>query len=83
MAQVRAKTKCFVDNGIRNEGDVFEYDGPKNTNLEYLKGAPKVSEVEEQAEVEQTAEQVAEQPAEEAPATGKKWTPKAKRASAD
>ena len=69
MAQVRAKTLCFVDNGLRQEGDVFDYNGPKNTNLEYLDGGP--------VESEGAAE------AEEAPATAKKWTPKAKRASAD
>lgn len=67
MAQVRAKTLCFIDNGLRNEGDVFEYNGVKNTNLEYLDGAP--DEVEN-----------AEQPQE---ATAKKWSPKAKRASAE
>ena len=27
MAQVRAKTLCFIDNGLRNEGDIFEYNG--------------------------------------------------------
>lgn len=74
MAQVRAKTLCFVDNGIRNEGDVFDYDGPKNTNLEYLSGAPKEVKKVEQVEAEDVV-------TEEAPA--KKWTPKAKRASAD
>lgn len=74
MAQVRAKTLCFVDNGIRNEGDVFEYSGPYNTNLEYLDGAPVVAEKAKQAPVKEAA-------TEEAPA--KKWTPKAKRASAD
>ena len=40
MAQVRALRKCFVENGLREEGDVFEYSGPKNTNVEYLDGAP-------------------------------------------
>ena len=68
MAQVRAKTICFVDNGMRQAGDVFEYDGPKNTNLEYLKGAPVEAE-----EVEQDAVE----------GTPKKWSPKAKRANAE
>ena len=77
MAQVRAKTLCFVENGLRREGDVFDYNGPKNTNLEYLKGAPVDDEVPEQVENE------TEDNADEAPATGKKWTPKAKRASAE
>lgn len=73
MAQVRAKVPCFVDNGFRREGDVFDYTGPKNTNLEYLSGAP----------VEREEAAVEQAPADEAPATAKKWTPKAKRASAD
>jgi hypothetical protein len=34
----RAKVTCFVDNGIRNEGDVFEYNGPPNSNLERADG---------------------------------------------
>ena len=68
MAQVRAKVICFVDNGMRQAGDVFEYDGPKNTNLEYLKGAP--------VEVDEGEQEAAE-------ATTKKWSPKAKRASAE
>ena len=36
MAKVKAKVICFVDNHLRNEGDVFEYSGVHNTNLEYL-----------------------------------------------
>jgi len=40
MAQVRAKVVCFIDNGLRQEGDVFQYDGPFNGNLEYLDGSP-------------------------------------------
>lgn len=69
MAQVRAKKLCFVDNGLRQEGEQFEYNGPKNTNLEYLDGAPEESNGVEQAETEAVP--------------AKKWTPKAKRASAD
>ena len=68
MAQVRVKTICFVDNGMRQAGDVFEYDGPKNTNLEYLNGAP--------VEADEGEQEAAE-------ATTKKWSPKAKRASAE
>ena len=67
MAQVRAKTLCFIDNGLRNEGDVFEYNGVFNKNLEYLDGAPDEAE-----DTEQKQE-----------ATAKKWSPKAKRASAE
>jgi hypothetical protein len=33
MPQVKAKTTCFIDNSLRNEGDVFEYNGPPNTNV--------------------------------------------------
>ena len=36
MARVRAKVVCFVDNGLRQENDVFEYNGPHNGNLEYI-----------------------------------------------
>jgi hypothetical protein len=49
MPKVRAKVICFVDNGLRQAGDTFEYDGPINHNLEYLEGVrsepePTVSE---------------------------------------
>ena len=33
MPQVKAKTTCFIDNSLRNEGDVFEYNGAPNTNV--------------------------------------------------
>ena len=36
MARVRAKVVCFVDNSLRKEGEVFEYNGPHNGNLEYI-----------------------------------------------
>lgn len=32
----RAKVKCFVNNTLRNAGDVFEYDGKPNDCLEPL-----------------------------------------------
>lgn len=38
MAQVKAKVLCFVDNGLRNAGDTFNYEGPFNHHLEYLDG---------------------------------------------
>lgn len=38
MPMYRAKTLCFVENGLRNEGDVFEYNGPPNTNIEPVNG---------------------------------------------
>ncbi len=40
MAKVKAKVLCFVDNHLRQEGEVFEYNGIRNTNLEYLDAAP-------------------------------------------
>lgn len=36
MPLYRAKVRCFVDNGMREEGSVFEYKGPRNTNLELV-----------------------------------------------
>ena len=39
MAFYRAKVLCYVDNSIRNVGDEFEYNGPKNTNLEPVGGS--------------------------------------------
>ena len=36
MARVRAKVVCFVDNSLRKDGEVFEYNGPHNGNLEYI-----------------------------------------------
>ena len=39
MAKVKAKVLCFVDNGLRQPGDTFDYDGPYNKHLEYLEAA--------------------------------------------
>ena len=36
MAQYKAVIKCFVDNTLRNEGDIFEYEGPQNDCLELV-----------------------------------------------
>jgi hypothetical protein len=72
MAQVRAIRLCQVDNALRQEGDIFDYDGPENGNLEYLDGKPAKAKVETEVEADAPAE-----------ASGKKWTPKAKRASAE
>ena len=45
MPLYRAKVRCFVDNGMREEGVVFEYSGPKNTNLELVdKAKPEESD---------------------------------------
>jgi hypothetical protein len=40
MPKYRAKVKCFVDNSLREVGDVFEYNGPLNTNLERVGPVP-------------------------------------------
>jgi len=37
MAQVKAKVKCFIDNSIREEGDVFEYNGVPNDCVVIIK----------------------------------------------
>ncbi len=72
MAQVRAIRLCQVDNTLRQEGAVFEYNGPYNGNLEYLDGQP--------PEAQAAAPVAAEAPAEPAAeASAKKWKPKAKR----
>ena len=42
MARVKAKILCFVDNGLRQPGDEFEYKGDFNKNLEYLDKKPDV-----------------------------------------
>ena len=48
MAKVKAKVLCFVDNHLRQEGEVFEYNGVRNTNLEYIDTAPETTEEPEQ-----------------------------------
>lgn len=45
MPKVRALRDCYVDR-LRREGDVFEYSGPKNPNLEPVKNAPVKTEEE-------------------------------------
>lgn len=40
MAKVRTREKCFIDNTLRNEGEVFEYDGPSVPYFDYLDGTP-------------------------------------------
>lgn len=44
MAKVKAKVLCFVDNGLRQPGDTFDYDGPYNHHLEYLDGGPQAAQ---------------------------------------
>lgn len=50
MPQVRANRTCFVDNGLRQEGDVFEYNGPPNKCLDTL-GSAKAPEPQVQDDV--------------------------------
>lgn len=38
MPKVRAEVAVFVDNIYRNEGEVFEHNGPNNSNLIPLEG---------------------------------------------
>jgi len=33
MATVKAKVDCFIDNGYRNAGTTFQYDGPRLDEL--------------------------------------------------
>ena len=40
MARVKAKVVVFIDNHLRQEGEMFNYDGPFNKHLEYLEGGP-------------------------------------------
>lgn len=36
MSLYRAKVKCFIDKSLREEGEVFEYCGPRNGCIESL-----------------------------------------------
>lgn len=49
MALYRATVKCFVGNALREEGEEFEYNGPKNTNLELVSGPAEEDEPVEKA----------------------------------
>ena len=49
MAKVKAKVACFIDNHLRQEGDVFEYSGVRNTNLEYIDAADEAGTEEQPA----------------------------------
>lgn len=40
MPRYRALVKCFIDNGLRNEGDVFNYDGPPSPYVEPVDPVP-------------------------------------------
>ncbi len=48
MPQVKALVKCFIDNSIRDEGDVFEYNGPLNEHV-VLVGAAATENADEPA----------------------------------
>lgn len=77
MPQFRAIHLCQVDNTLRQEGDVFEYNGPYNGNLEPVDGSDWGAPVAEKGGEIPAAVDADEV---EAPAPAKKWTPKAKRA---
>ena len=49
MPLYRATVKCYVDNGIREADEVFEYNGPENGNLELVSGNPAPAEQAEDA----------------------------------
>lgn len=51
MAQVKALVTCYIDNSIRNEGDVFEYNGTHNENVVLVRAA--VAEVADEPKVKQ------------------------------
>ena len=51
MAPVKAIAKCFIDNSIREEGAVFEYNGAPNTNVVLIGAA--VAEVADEPKVKQ------------------------------
>jgi len=38
MPRYRALERCFIDNCLRNEGDIFEYTGPRKRFLEPVDG---------------------------------------------
>jgi hypothetical protein len=42
--RVRATAKCFIDNQVRDTGEVFEYNGPHNANVELVDGGSWESE---------------------------------------
>tara|TARA_R110002126_G_scaffold9260_5_gene42275 strand:- start:371 stop:580 length:210 start_codon:yes stop_codon:yes gene_type:complete len=50
MARVKAKVVVFIDNHLRQEGDVFNYDGPFNKHLEYLEGGPQAARLSDEEE---------------------------------
>ncbi len=76
MPQFRAICLCQVDNTLRQEDDVFEYNGPYNGNLEPVDGSDWDAPVAKGREISAAVDADEE----EAPTPAKKWTPKAKRA---
>ena len=52
MAQVKAKVKCFIDNTLREEGDVFEYNGVPNGCVAVVKA----NKNEDEAEIQDGSE---------------------------
>jgi hypothetical protein len=39
--EVKANTKCFIGDTLRQEGEKFEYDGPENPNVDPVKAEVK------------------------------------------
>ena len=76
MPQFRAIRLCQVDNTLRQEDEVFEYNGPYNGNLEPVDGSDWAPPVAKGREIPAAIDEDEA----EAPAPAKKWTPKAKRA---
>lgn len=44
MARVKAKVLCFIDNSLRQEGEVFDYEGPPNGCVELFDHADSADE---------------------------------------
>jgi hypothetical protein len=42
--KVRALTRCFIKNCLRQEGEIFDYDGPGNGCVVPVEDAPPVVE---------------------------------------
>lgn len=43
MPKYRVLARSYINNAIREEGDIVEYDGPAGSALELIGGAPAVA----------------------------------------
>lgn len=62
MPIVRAKTKCYVGNALRREGETFEWNGPMSAHLEAVnqgKAAAVVASAEEEVKAPAKAKRAA------------------------